>query len=52
MLVFSRALEELGTPIHYTPRICENVSNSSVQDYRPVGGVAQVSSLPLNKLSI
>lgn len=49
LLVFPRALEELGTHIHYTSRICENVSNSSVQDYRSASGVAQVSSLPLNK---
>lgn len=49
-LVFSRALEEFGTPTHYTsPRIRKNFSNSSAQDCRSASGVAQVSSLPLSR---
>jgi len=49
-LVFSKALEELGAPIHYTsPRIGKNFSNFSAQDCCLARGVAQVSSLPLSR---
>lgn len=49
-LVFSRALEELGIPIHYTsPMSYKSFSNCAVQDYCSSSRVAQVSSLPLSR---
>lgn len=49
-LVFPRALEELGAPIHdIPPRICKNFSNFLGQDYCSANGVVQVCSFLLSR---